>query len=75
MPTESEQGWRYLDFERSEDETGVTTFEAMASVGADRWGELQAEVAALLSTTCIDTRLFSKGLWTREATGTLTCRW
>ena len=52
MPTESEQGWRYLDFERSEDETGVTTFEAMASVGADRWGELQAEVAALLSQLC-----------------------
>ena len=74
MPTGSEQGWRYLDFERSEDETGVTTFEAMASVGADRWVDLQAEVTALLS-QLYQSGAAQQGPLDEGATGTLTCRW
>ncbi len=42
------QTLRFLQFDCSEDSSGLTSFEAMASVGAAQWPALQAEVAALL---------------------------
>ena len=42
------QTLRYLQFDCSEDGSGLASFEAMASVGAAQWPALQAEVAAVL---------------------------
>lgn len=42
------QTLRFLQFDRSSDAHGQLTLEAMASVGADRWPQLCAEVAQLL---------------------------
>ncbi len=40
---------RFLEFERSDDGEGVTTFEAMASVRGERWPLLLNEASQLLS--------------------------
>ncbi len=40
---------RFLEFERSDDGEGVTTFEAMASVRAERWPGLLEEAGQLLA--------------------------
>jgi len=42
------QNLKYLDFDCSDDSSGLVSFEAMASVGAAQWPALQAEVAAVL---------------------------
>ena len=47
---------RFLEFERSDDGEGVTTFEAMASVRGERWHLLLDEASQLLAQVHADFR-------------------
>jgi hypothetical protein len=63
----------YLEFDYSEDEEGTGTWDAMASVKAERVPALAGEIEALLRWA---SQKFAgrQGPWKTAMTGTMTCR-